>query len=291
MDYTKIIFEKDDGIARITLNVPEKLNPVGQVMIDEISYALEDAAEDERVKVVIFKAAGRAFSAGHSLNDFGNWYGLSPDKKKRKESQEFKLRRDRKMSEFYRKIYTHPKVTIAQVNGLAVGAGLYLSILREITIAAERATFSHAEMRLGHGGTTYILPIEFALIGVKKCRELMLTGEPIDAKEAKEIGMVNRVVPDDKLEEEVMRIAKVICLNPADGIAIGKAHMHLALDAMGIGQAFSSGYILHALFNNLRLQPDEFNYFKVAAEKGLKEAAHERDARYEALGVKKVTSW
>ncbi len=290
MKYEEIIFEKDGNIARITLNVPKKLNPIGQVMINEISHALDNTAEDERIKVVIFKAAGKAFSAGHSYEDFSRWYGFNPDRKMRKETQEFKLRRDRKMSEFWRKIYTHPKVTIAQVNGLAVGGGLYLTLVSDITIAGERAKFSHAEMRLGHAGTTYVLPIEFALIGVKKCRELMLTGEPISAKEAKEIGMVNRVVPDNKLEEEVMRMAKVICLNPADGIAIGKAHMHLVLDSMGMGQTFTSGYILHALFNNLRYSPDEFNYFKVAAEKGLKEAAHERDARFEALGVEKVTA-
>jgi enoyl-CoA hydratase/carnithine racemase len=290
MNYEEIRFSKEDGIAQITLNVPEKLNPIGQVMIEEISDALKDTAEDEKIKVVIFKAAGKAFSAGHKMEDFGTWYGFTHDKKMRKETQEFKLRRDRKMSEFWRSIYYHPKVTISQVNGLAIGAGLYLSIVTDITIAAESAKFSHAEMRLGHGGTTYILPIEFALIGVKKCRELMFTGEPIDGREAKEIGLVNKVVPDDKLGEEVMRMAKIICLNPADGIAIGKAHMHMVLEAMGMHSTFTSGYILHALFNNLRYQPDEFNFFKSAAEKGLRDASHEKNARYEALGVKKVSS-
>ena len=290
MDYKEIIYEKEGEIARITLNMPDKLNPLGQVMMDEITDALNDAREDENIKVVIFKGAGRAFSAGHSMDDFGRWYGFSTDKKMRKETQEFKLRRDRRMSEFWRNIYYFPKVIIAQVNGLAIGAGLYLTIVTDITIAGESAKFSHSEMRLGHGGTTYILPIEFGLIGVKKTRELMLTGEPIDAREAERIGLVNKVVPDDKLDEEVMRMAKIICLSPADGLAVGKAHMHMVLEAMGMSSTFTSGYILHTIYNNLRYKPDEFNFFKVAAEKGLKEAAHERDARYEKLGVKKVSA-
>jgi len=290
MVYKQIIYEKEGEIASIILNVPEKLNAWGQVMTNEIRDALDDAREDENIKVVIFKGAGRAFCAGHSMDAFGEWYGFSPDKKKRKETQEFKLRRDRKEGELWRDLYCHPKVTIAQVNGLATGAGLYLAIVTDITVAAERAVFSHSEMRLGHAGTTYILPIEFGLIGVKKCRELMLTGEPISAKEAERIGLINKVVPDDKLDEEVTRLAKVICLSPADGIAIGKAHTQLALDAMGMSSIFTSGYIMHALYNNLRYKPEEFNFFKVAAEKGLREAAHERNARYERLGIKKVSS-
>ena len=291
MDYKEIIYEKEGEIGRITLNVPDRLNPLGQVMMDEITDALGDAREDEDIKVVIFKAAGRAFSAGHSMGDFSRWYGFSTDKKMRKETQEFKLRRDRRMSEFWRTVYYFPKVTIAQVNGLAIGGGLYLTIVTDITIAGESAKLSHSEMRLGHGGTTYILPIEFGLIGVKKTRELMLIGEPIDAREAEKIGLVNKVVTDDKLDEEVTRIAKIICLSPADGIAIGKAHMHMVLEAMGMNSTFTSGYILHALYNNIRYRLGEFNFFKEAGAKGLKEAAHERDARYERLGVRKVTSW
>lgn len=290
MDYKQIIYAKEKEIARITLNVPDKLNPLGQVMMDEIKDALEDSREDEDIKVVIFKAAGRAFSAGHGMEDFRDWYGFSTNKKMRKETQEFKLRRDKKMSEFWRNLYYYPKVTIAQVNGLAIGGGLYLTIVTDITIAAKSAQFSHSEMRLGHGGSTYILPIEFDLIGVKKCRELMFTGEPIDAMEAERIGLINKVVPDDMLDEEVTRMAKIICLMPADGIAVGKAHTHLVLDSMGMNTTFTSGYILHALYNNLRYKPDEFNFFKVAAEKGLRDASHERNARYDRLGVKKVSS-
>lgn len=290
MNYKEILYDKKDGIARVTLNVPEQLNPLGQVMMDEIRDALEDAREDEEIKVVIFKGAGKAFCSGHSLKDFARWYGFTPDKRMRKETQEFKLRRDRRMSEFWRNLYYFPKVTLAQVNGLAIGGGLYLTIVADITIAGESATFSHAEMRLGHAGTTYILPIEFGLIGVKKCRELMLTGEPIDAIEAERIGLINKVVPDDKLEEETTRMANIICLSPADGIAVGKAHMHLVQDSMGMNTTFTSGYILHALYNNLRYKPGEFNFFKAAANLGLTDAAHERDASYERLGVKKISS-
>ena len=105
-----------------------------------MTHAVNDAAQDELIKVVIFKGAGRVFSAGHKMEDFGLWYGFSRDKNMRKETQEFKLRRDWEMSEFWRLLYYYPKVTIAQVNGLAIGGGLYLTIV-SITVAGESAIF------------------------------------------------------------------------------------------------------------------------------------------------------
>ncbi len=285
MDFKKIIYEKQDGIAKITYNKPEKLNAVCQDMIDEILAALKDARYDETIKCLIYTGFGdKAFCVGHDMNIFKQWYGFSPDKKTRKETQEFKLRRDRKLAEYYNEMLLFPKVTIAQVNGKAIGAGMMVIVACDMAFAADTATFSHSEMRFGHGGTTYILPFQIAQYGYKRARQLALTGETIDPAEAKRIGIINDYVPADKLEEEVLRYAKAVCLTPADGIAIGKAHIHMALDAMGITSGFASGYVGHALFNNLRYGEGDYNFFKNAAEKGLKAAVHERNDRYEKLG-------
>ena len=291
MDYKEIIYEKEGEIARITLNMPEKLNPMGQLMLDEIRNALEEAKEDEDIKVVIFRGAGRAFSSGHKLEDLAMWYGWSTEKKKRPETQEFKLRRDERMSQLWHYIYYFPKTTIAQVHGICAGSGLSLAIVTDLTIASEDAEFSHVENRMGHGGPTYVLPYEIMLIGPKKTRELSLTTKVIDAREAERIGLVNYVVPRDKLDEEVDKLAKTICLEPADGLAAGKVYMRQVMDAFGLSTAYASGYVHHTIFNNMRLKPGEFNFFKAGAEagggmRGLLNAQHTRATQYEALGVK-----
>jgi len=288
LELKNIFYEKKDGIAKITLDKPEKMNAICQPMIDSIKLALDDARQDETVKCLIFAATGdRAFCTGHDINMFTQWYGFSTDKtKQRKETQEFKLRRDRKLAEYYNEIFLFPKVTIAQINGLTIGAGMFLLLGCDMAIAADTAKFGHSEMRFGHGGSTYMLPMQIMQYGYKKARELMLLGEAIDADEAVRIGIINKHVPFDQLAEETMRYAKGVCLTPADGIAIGKAHTHQVLDALGITSGLASGYIGHALFNNLRYGKEDYNFFKHAATKGFTKAAHERNERYERLGFK-----
>jgi enoyl-CoA hydratase len=152
-----------------------------------------------------------------------------------------------------------------------------------MTIAAEDAKIGHSEQRLGFSGTMYVFPIEVALIGQKRARELLLTGKLIDGKEAERIGLVNQVVPADQLEAETRKLARSMTLLPRDGIAIGKATARLAYDSMGLSSAFGQGYIGHTLFTNIRYEPGEFNFIKRRRDVGMREAFKERDARYKGL--------
>jgi enoyl-CoA hydratase len=129
----------------------------------------------------------------------------------------------------------------------------------------------------------YVFPIEVALIGQKRARELLLTGKLIDGTEAERIGLVNQVVPADQLEAETRKLARSMTLLPRDGIAIGKATARLAYDSMGLSSAFGQGYMSHTLFTNIRYEPGEFNFIKRRRDVGMREAFKERDARYKDL--------
>ena len=181
------------------------------------------------------------------------------------------------------RLWEFPKPTIAQVHGYCIGGGLYMSLCCDMTIAAEDAKIGHSEQRLGFSGAMYVFPIEVALIGQKRARELLLTGKLIDGKEAERIGLVNQVVPADQLEAETRKLARSMTLLPRDGIAIGKAAARLAYDSMGLSSAFGQGYLGHTLFTNIRYEPGEFNFIKRRRDVGTREAVKERDARYKGL--------
>ncbi len=285
-----LIYEKEDfeegSMVTLTMNKPETLNALNIEFSREIDDALTEVEQDDDVKVVVFKGSGKAFSAGYDLGRVYFVYGGGtgkPEEKRRRPSQRSRLAYDRWRSESLRRIFLLDKITIAQVHGYCIGGGLYMSLCCDMTIAAEDAKIGHSEQRLGFSGAMYVFPIEVALIGQKRARELLLTGKLIDGKEAERIGLVNQVVPADQLEAETRKLAISMTLLPRDGIAIGKATARLAYDSMGLSSAFGQGYIGHTLFTNIRYEPGEFNFIKRRRDVGMKEAVKERDARYKGL--------
>jgi enoyl-CoA hydratase len=290
MSSETLIYEKEDfeegSMVTLTMNKPETLNALNIEFSREIDDALTKVEQDDDVKVVVLKGAGKAFSAGYDLGRVYFVYGGGtgkPEDKSRRPSQRSRLAYDRWRSESLRKIFLLDKITIAQVHGYCIGGGLYMSLCCDMTIAAEDAKIGHSEQRLGFSGTMYVFPIEVALIGQKRARELLLTGKLIDGTEAERIGLVNQVVPADQLEAETRKLARSMTLLPRDGIAIGKATARLAYDSMGLSSAFGQGYMSHTLFTNIRYEPGEFNFIKRRRDVGMREAFKERDARYKGL--------
>ncbi len=112
---------------------------------------------------------------------------------------------------------------------------------------------------------------------------MCLLGEAISGVEAERIGWASKVVPPDKLEEEVDLVAKQICNLPKDGIAIGKASNHWILDILGLTQGWAQGYLTHTMFTNLRYEPGEWAFVKERRDKGARAGFHERDERYEMV--------
>ena len=290
MSSETLIYEKEDfeegSMVTITMNKPETLNALNIEFSREIDDAITEVEHDDDVKVVVFKGAGKSFSCGYDLGRvyfvYGGGSGKAEDKSRRP-SQRSRLAYDRWRSDSLRRIFLLDKITIAQVHGYCIGGGLYMSLCCDMTIAAEDAKIGHSEQRLGFSGAMYVFPLEVALIGQKRARELLLTGKLIDGIEAERIGLVNQVYPADQLDTETRKLARSMTLLPRDGIAIGKATARLAYDSMGISSAFGQGYIGHTLFTKIRYEEGEFNFIKRRRDVGMREAVKERDARYKGL--------
>lgn len=199
--FQNILLNKQDGIATITINRPEVRNALDTKTRQEILSAVEDVAQDDEIKVLIFTGAGeKAFIAGADITVFKELTPIG--------ILDFSYTLGN--MGFYQKIRQLDKPTIAAVNGYALGGGCELMMCCDIRIASENASFGQPEINIGimpGAGGTQMLP---RLVGIGRAKELCFTGDMIDAREAERIGLVNRVVPLEKLLETALDLAKKI---------------------------------------------------------------------------------
>jgi enoyl-CoA hydratase len=287
MKYKNLIYERDGYIARIIFNRPDKMNAISLETTYELDKAITAAEEDDDVKVIIFKGAGRCFCAGFDLAEAGFIYGMkepkSGEKSSGRPSQRIRLRLDRfTQGELYRHVMLCPKVTIVQAHGYCIGGGLMIAEKCDLILASEDCKFGFSEERLGTGGIT-MSPMLVFRVGLTKALELQITGKLLDGKEAERIHLINRAIPADQLETEAEELAQAISLYSRDGLAIAKLSRHSVYDMLGITQWFTTSYWTHTLFTNMKWEPDEYNFFKERRDKGVKTAAHEKQDFYKAL--------
>jgi dihydroxynaphthoic acid synthetase len=191
MKFQDILYEKKDGVAKIVINRPQAYNAFTTNTLKEIGQALADAELDSKVGVVVLTGAGdKAFCTGGDLKEAAQPTGYN------KEMGYWH-------ADVHRRIRTIPKPVIAAVNGYAIGGGNILHLICDLTIASENAKFGQAGPRVGSFdagfGVTYLARV----VGEKKAREIWFLCRQYTAQEALEMGLVNKVVPQDKLEEEV----------------------------------------------------------------------------------------
>ncbi|MBS7288693.1 MAG: enoyl-CoA hydratase [Candidatus Freyarchaeota archaeon] len=212
MEYESLKFRVEDGVAVVTLSRPERLNALDEKAARELLDCLERCEGDEAVRVVVITGEGRAFSAG------GDVKGMLRSVEEGRPGEFM----DRLTDPLYRvalRIRETGKLVIAAVNGHAMGAGFNLAIACDIVIASDKAVFAQSFVRLGlipGMGGTYLLT---RLIGPLRAGELFYTGRTVEAQEALQLGIVNRVVPHEELMEEVMKIAKSLARGPALALA------------------------------------------------------------------------
>lgn len=215
-----------DGITRLTLNRPDKLNALTRAMMRDLQAALEEAARSSECRVIVLTGAGRAFSAGQDLAD-GVYVkgGPQPD---------LGLVLDQ-YNPVVRLIRTLPKPVIAAVNGIAAGAGASLALACDLVFAARSASFMQAFARIGlipDCGSTWLLP---RLIGDARARGLAMLAEPINAEKAEAWGLIWKAVDNDKLGDEVDAAAGRFASGPTYGFALQKrafeGSAHNTLDA------------------------------------------------------------
>ena len=210
--YETIVFSKQDKIARVIFNRPEVHNAFNSKMIGEIDDACEKVKSDESIRMVILTGEGESFCAGADIN----WMREIIDY-----SYEQNLEESLQLAEVLHKIYALPKPTVAMVNGTAIGGGNGFLSACDISVASEEAKFGLSEVKIGLVPAA-ISPYVMRRIGESKAREYFLTGKRISARKALEIGLVNEVVPHDKLEETVQNIADLLLSSGPEAIAACK---------------------------------------------------------------------
>lgn len=219
-DYQTILYERRGRVGVITLNRPEKLNAWNPRMEGEFIDAVSSASSDREVGALVVTGAGRAFCAG---GDISRWSADLASKEERRPESPL-LQRDG--SPEVPIVLRRGKPIIAAINGPAIGIGLTMPLACDIRIASERATFSVRFVKVGltpECGSSRYLP---AVAGIDNALYLALTGRIIDAAEAKERGLVDRVVPHEKLMDEAMALAGEIAANPGDAVWAAKRLIH-----------------------------------------------------------------
>jgi 2-(1,2-epoxy-1,2-dihydrophenyl)acetyl-CoA isomerase len=211
-----------DGVAVLTLNRPDRLNALSGPMLDALLERLPRLAADPAVGAVVVTGAGRAFCAG------GDVKAMAEGREFAETSLEDKAYALRSKMEVSRWLHEMPKPTIAMVRGAAAGAGLSIALACDLRVAGESARFATAFARVGYsgdfGGSWFLTQ----LVGTAKARELYYTAEIVDAATAAQLGLVNRVVPDDRLEDETLALARKLANGPRVALRYMKRNMNAA---------------------------------------------------------------
>lgn len=200
---------RHEGVLLLTLNRPERLNALTGALLDELYAALEEAREDGAVRALLLTGAGRAFSAGQDLLEFGE----------EKPDYEGHLRRYNRVVQA---LATLEKPVVVAVNGAAAGAGMSLALWGDLRLAAIGATFSTAFVRIGlvpDSGLSFLLP---RLVGLAKAQELLYLSPRLSAEEALALGLVHRVVPAERLLEEALGLAQELAQGPTRALGLTK---------------------------------------------------------------------
>ena len=258
--------------VRLVLDRPAKLNALDGALVGALIAALDAAEADPEIRVIVVEGAGRAFCAGYDLTEEAEGATGGPV------AWRALLAADVAAT---LRFLDSPKPVIAQIHGYALAGGLELAMACDLVVAAEGTQLGEPEIRYGSAPVTLLMPY---LIGQKRTRELLLTGDLIDAAEAERIGLVNRVVPADRLAAEVDALADRLARTPPEVMGPTKRMLNRAMDAAGFRLAVEAGLDLGAIINAADT-PEQREWDAIVRRDGLKAALAWRDRRYdERLG-------
>jgi len=244
MAYESIIFEKEDNIAIITFNRPEARNAVNNQVRAEFTAAIAEVEADDDIKVLILTGSGKAFVSGVDIKEFSK-------------TTPYHAHNLFRLGERVEKL---PKPVIAAVNGFSLGGGNEIALGCDIIIASERAKFGQPELNIGiipGGGATQRLP---RMIGVCRAKELIFTSDIITAEEAFNLGMINRVVPEDQLMPTAKEIAKKIATKSPAALKLAKQAINYGMQT-NLESGLKYEYELYSLSLGLEDKVEGVNAF------------------------------
>lgn len=256
-----ILYEKQDSIGIITLNRPEKLNALNSEIISGFDKYLHEAAADKEVKVILIRAAGeKAFTAGFDLNE--SMQNNITDIVERRADTQHEV-------DLFKFMWYLPKPIISAVQGYCIGGGITISLMGDMIIAAENATFGNPEILLGY---TPEIPIELWKLPMNKAVEWFFLSKYYSAAEMKEMGVVNEIVSIDKLQERALEVAKLVARIPADSMGMMKHTIKKVYDIRGFNDSLDFTAEMFNL-NRTNMQQKEMSSFKDDIESGGLKAA------------------
>ena len=217
------------GIARITLNRPEKRNAITSEMMSALRDALQRAGDDSAVRVLLIRGAGKDFCAGLDLSEV----------LKSAEDEQASIASARRLGELYIAMRRHPKPVISAVQGRALGGGAGIATASDLILAAESAQFGYPEVKLGFIPAIVTTMLRRA-VNERQAMELALTGEPISAPRAYAIGLINRVVPDAEFDAAVERYVAGLAGTSATAMSLSKALLYQT-DGMSFEASIEAG--------------------------------------------------
>jgi enoyl-CoA hydratase/carnithine racemase len=276
--------ERDDesGIARVTLDNPTRKNGYDPDMRRALGSYLDDLAYDDNIKVVLLRGEGGVFSTGADMNNAYAWYGDGAQQQasRRRPSQRRRLLVDRQTFDFYHSFLGYPKVTVAEVAGYALGGGLELALMADISVVACDTVIGMPAARF-LGPALGSLQLFFHRLGPVLSRRLLLTGDTIEASQVEHLGVFTEVVEPDVVEVRARWWAEKASRMPADGIVIAKEAFRLVEQLSAYQAEDVLSPLLHAYGTNLQFTEGEFNFVKVRAEHGTKRAFELRDEHFD----------
>jgi enoyl-CoA hydratase len=276
MDFETLLYRSEGPVATLTLNRPERLNTIVPRMPEELERAVEQANRDPEVRVIVLRGAGRGFCAGFDFSGgLAHWGGaLSTGGRWDPGKDMIAVTSPFGPVPKFMSLWRSPKPVIAQVHGWCVGGGSDLALCADLVIAAEDARIGTPYSRVWG---CYLTGMWIYRLGLTKAKELALTGRPLSGIEAAEIGLINRAVPFERLEQEVAAEARALADLPLSQLAAMKLIVNQAYENMGLGSTQLLGPILDGYMRNT---PDALRFIETAAQQGVGEAIRRRDGPF-----------
>jgi enoyl-CoA hydratase len=248
-----VLYERRDDVAIVTMNRPRYRNAQNMKMTFALDAAFQRAVADDAVKAIVLAGAGDHFSAGHDIGtperdihkSFPRVATIAWEHEDKAGAEATFVREAEAYLGMCRRWRDLPKATIAMVQGACVAGGLMLTFVCDLVVASDDAFFADPVLKMGIPGVEYFAhPF---VMGARRAKELLFLGEKIGAAEARDWGIVNRVVPRAELEQATMALAKKVAAMPRFGLSLAKRAIHQAEDRMGLRDSVDAAYGLHHL--------------------------------------------
>ena len=276
MDEQEIMYEVRDGVARITLNRPEKLNALSPGMLSLLHDALWEADDDTSVHCVVLKGAGRAFCAGYDFGEgFQHWDDYMNTDGQWDPGKDFAMvTAPIGPHQKFMAIWRATKPVIAQVHGWCVGGGSDYALCADIVIASNDAVIGTPYSRMWG---SYLTGMWLYRLSLAKVKWHSLTGRPLTGVQATEVELINEAVPFEQLEARVAEIAAELARIPLSQLQAQKLIVNQAYENMGLSSTQMLGGILDGLMRNT---PEALDFIQTAATKGVRAAVERRDGPF-----------